>query len=156
MLQQFKPHRWPPPDGGDAGHYADLFGFFHARCQRTQEQAAAAAAAPSVEGGGEAVEPRPNGDERSGASPASGLAAPATPPTWPTAVAGHDPTGVAGAANANDDAAAEDDAKLESICAAAEKEYALTGSAQKAAAAAAAAASGAADTAPGDADTEED
>ncbi|KOO22164.1 poly(ADP-ribose) glycohydrolase-like protein [Chrysochromulina tobinii] len=159
MLCKFKPRDYPSPHPGQAGHYADVFGYLHKRCRRVEDSHATVTGTPSA-----VLSITPDDEEsrsavNSAVNSAGGAAtmhvnstggdAAVTPPTWPleaakaaeAAAAAEVQKAFEAEAEAREAAAMhayelENDAaaaaELEAICQAAEATYARARSAKSA------------------------
>jgi hypothetical protein len=85
MLCKFKPRDYPSPHPGQAGHYADVFGYLHKRCRRVEDSHATVTGTP-----GAVLSTTPDDEESRSAGGAAtmhvnstGGDAAVTPPTWP-------------------------------------------------------------------------
>jgi hypothetical protein len=139
MLCKFKPRDYPSPHPGQAGHYADVFGYLHKRCRRVEDSHATVTGTPSA-----VLSTTPDDEEsrsavNSAVSSAGGAAtmhvnstggdAAVTPPTWPR-IALEDAAEAEAEAGAEAEAAAVEAAKAAEAAAAAEVQKAFEAEAE--------------------------
>jgi hypothetical protein len=139
MLCKFKPRDYPSPHPGQAGHYADVFGYLHKRCRRVEDSHATVTGTPSA-----VLSTTPDDEEsrsavNSAVNSAGGAAtmhvnstggdAAVTPPTWPR-IALEDAAEAEAEAGAEAEAAAVEAAKAAEAAAAAEVQKAFEAEAE--------------------------
>ena len=139
MLCKFKPRDYPSPHPGQAGHYADVFGYLHKRCRRVEDSHATVTGTPSA-----VLSITPDDEEsrsavNSAVNSAGGAAtmhvnstggdAAVTPPTWPR-IALEDAAEAEAEAGAEAEAAAVEAAKAAEAAAAAEVQKAFEAEAE--------------------------
>ena len=139
MLCKFKPRDYPSPHPGQAGHYADVFGYLHKRCRRVEDSHATVTGTP-----GAVLSTTPDDEEsrsavNSAVNSAGGAAtthvnstggdAAVTPPTWPR-IALEDAAEAEAEAGAEAEAAAVEAAKAAEAAAAAEVQKAFEAEAE--------------------------
>ena len=142
-LCKFKPRDYPSPHPGQAGHYADVFGYLHKRCRRVEDsQVDSHAAATGTPGA--VLSTMPDDEESRSAvnsavnsaggaatthvNPTGGDAA-VTPPTWPR-IALEEAAEAEAEAGAEAEAAAVGAAKAAEAAAAADAQKALEAEAE--------------------------
>ena len=139
MLCKFKPRDYPSPHPGQAGHYADVFGYLHKRCRRVEDSHATVTGTP-----GAVLSTTPDDEEsrsavNSAVNSAGGAAtmhvnstggdAAVTPPTWPRIALG-DAAEAEAEAGAEAEAAAVEAAKAAEAAAAAKVQKAFEAEAE--------------------------
>jgi hypothetical protein len=129
MLCKFKPRDYPSPHPGQAGHYADVFGYLHKRCRRVEDSHATVTGTP-----GAVLSTTPDDEESRSAGGAAtthvnstGGDAAVTPPTWPRIALGD---AAEAEAEAEAEAAAVEAAKAAEAAAAAEVQKAFEAEAE--------------------------